>query len=175
MESGKNFLVGVYEDEEVLLKAVKQVQEGGVNIYEVFTPFPVHHLDHALGYRRSRLPVAAFLFGLLGAGLALLMQYYMLGIDWPMNIGGKNFVPLPTFIPVTFELTVLLAALGMVSVFLVISDLKPYGKPKIFDRRSTDDKLVVAVDLAENALMEKDIKTILLNSGAVEVNKKQFD
>lgn len=175
MDNGKNFLVGVYEDEVVLLKAVKQIQKKGIHIYEVFTPFPVHHLDHALGYRRSRLPVAAFLFGLLGTGLGLLMQYYMLGIDWPMDIGGKNFTPLPTFIPVTFELTVLLAALGMVSIFLVSSDLKPYGKPKIFDRRSTDDKLVVAVDLAENAFVEKDITTILRNSGAVEVNKKQFD
>ena len=88
---------------------------------------------------------------------------------------AKILPPLPTFIPVTFELTVLLAALGMVSIFLVSSDLKPYGKPKIFDRRSTDDKLVVAVDLAENAFVEKDITTILRNSGAVEVNKKQFD
>lgn len=175
MENRKKFLVGVYEDEAVLLKAVQQIQQKGIHIYEVFTPFPVHHLDHALGYRRSRLPVAAFLFGLLGTGLALLMQYYMMGIGWPMNIGGKNFTPFPTLIPVTFELTILLAALGMVSTFLVSSDLKPYGKPKIFDRRSTDDKLVVAVDLAENAFVEKDITTILRNSGAVEVTKKQFE
>ena len=154
MERGKNFLVGVYEDETVLLKAVKQIREEGISIHEVFTPFAVHGLDHALGYRRSRLPVAAFLFGLLGCILALLMQYYMLSIDWPMNIGGKNFAPLPTFIPVTFELTVLLASLGMVGIFLFISDLKPYGQPKIFDQRSTDDKLVMAIDLVVNTLTE---------------------
>jgi len=56
MESGKNFVLGVYDDDEVLLKAVKKLREQGIKIYEVFTPFPVHGLEHALGYRRTRLP-----------------------------------------------------------------------------------------------------------------------
>ena len=74
----------------------------------------------------------------------------MLGVDWPMIIGGKNFASLPPFIPVTFELTVLLSALGMVGVFMIISDLKPYKKPRLFDVRITDDKHVIAIDLATN-------------------------
>jgi len=90
-----------------------------------------------------------------------------------MNIGGKNFIPLPAFIPITFECTILFASLGMVGTFLVISDLKPYGKPKIFDSRSTDDKLVVVIDLSENSL-DKDVSSILINTGALEVNKKNF-
>jgi len=90
-----------------------------------------------------------------------------------MNIGGKNFIPLPAFIPITFECTILFASLGMVGTFLVISDLKPYGNPKIFDPRSTDDKLVVVIDLSENSL-DKDVSSILINTGALEVNKKNF-
>jgi hypothetical protein len=175
MESGKNFVLGIFDDEDVLLKAVKQVRKEGVNIHEVFSPFPVHGLDDALGYKRSRLPIAAFLFGLTGTSLALLMQYFMLGIDWPMIIGGKDHTPLPTFIPVTFELTVLLASLGMVAVFLISSNLKPHGKPKIFDIRSTDDKHVLAVDLAKNAITEDEIKSILKKTGASEVNNKSFE
>lgn len=175
MESGKNYLVGIYEDEDVMKKAVTDVRGKGVKIHEVFTPYPVHGLEDLLGYRRSRLPIAAFMFGITGTTLALTMMYYMLGFDWPMNIGGKDFTPLPDFIPVTFEMTVLLAAFGMVGTFFVVSNLKPYGKPKIFDIRSTDDKHVMAIDLADNKVSVDEIRTILSDTGASEVNTKNFD
>src|SRR5690606_32541653 len=102
-----------------------KVRKSGLKIEEVYSPFPVHGLDEALGYKRSRLPIAAFLFGLTGTILALTMQIYMLAIDWPMNIGGKDFAAIPDFIPVTFELTVLLSAFGMVACFFIVSNLKP--------------------------------------------------
>lgn len=174
MTAGKHFLVGVYEDEDVLLKAVQHVRKENVKIHEVFTPYPVHGLDEVLGYKRSKLSVAAFFFGITGTSLALLMQFYMMGFDWPMIIGGKDFSPLPTFIPVTFELTVLLAALGMVATFLIISDLFPYKKPKLFDLRSTDDKHVMAIDLGKNSMEVAAIKKIIMDSGASEVNNKDF-
>src|SRR5918998_3724893 len=101
MEHNENkFLVGVYDDEDVVLSAVTKVRNGGVRIHEVYTPFPIHGLDEVLGYKRSRLPRAAFMFGLTGTSLALLMQIWMLGFDWPIIIGGKNFVTFPDFIPV---------------------------------------------------------------------------
>lgn len=166
------YLVGVFHDEEVLLKAVKQVRDAGVKIEECYTPYPVHGLGHALGYKRSRLPIAAFMFGVLGTSLALLMQYYMMGIDWPMIIGGKNYASLPTFIPVTFELTVLLSAFGMVITFLIVSDLKPYGKAKVFDLRATDDKHIMAINLKQNKSQVDSIRKVLTDSGADEVNEK---
>lgn len=176
MDANKNFLVGVFDDEDVLLDAVGKVRGSGVKIYEVYTPFPVHGLDTALGYKRTRLPIAAFLFGLTGTALALLMQIWMLGYDWPMIIGGKNHASLPPFIPVTFEMTVLLSALGMVAVFLIVSDMKPYAWPRQFDLRSTDDKHVMAVDVDVNGAKTRDeITRILKDAGAVEVNEKRFD
>lgn len=175
MTANKNFLVGVFEDEDVLVNAVRSVRSKGVKIHEVFTPFPVHGLDEVLGYKRSRLPIAAFLFGMTGTSLALLMQFWMLGFDWPMIIGGKPHASLPPFIPVTFELTVLLAALGMVATFMIVSDMKPYGKPRQFDVRSTDDKMVMAIDLDINkATNRDDITQILKAAGASEVNEKIF-
>src|SRR6187455_301102 len=137
MDQEKSFLLGVIEDEDVLLHAVEEIRSNGVKIYEVFSPFPVHGLDEVLGYKRSRLPIAAFLFGLTGTSLALFTQIWMLGYDWPMIIGGKNHASLPPFIPVTFEFTVLLSAFGMVITFLIVSDMKPYGWPRQFDLRST--------------------------------------
>lgn len=175
MESNKHFVLGIYDDEDVLLSAVSKVRESGVKIHEVYSPFPVHGLDEALGYKRTRLPIAAFLFGLLGTTLALTMQIWMLGYDWPMIIGGKNYIALPAFIPVTFELTVLLSALGMVGTFMVISDLKPYKKPRLMDIRITDDKHVMAIDLAKNSLTKEKIREIVSGTGATEVNDKNFE
>ena len=176
MEVNKNFLVGIFDNEQLVLDGVRKVRGGGVKIHEVFTPFPVHGLDEVLGYQRTRLPIAAFIFGLTGTSLALLMQIWMLGYDWPMIIGGKNYVSLASFIPVTFELTVLLSALGMVATFIIVSDMKPYRWPRQFDVRSTDDKHVMAIDLAENAKLSKDqITALLRDAGASEVNEKTFE
>ena len=169
----KKYLLGIFGDEDVLIGAVKSVRAGGVKIEEVYTPFPVHGLEHALGYRDTRLTIVAFLFGITGTGLALLMQIWMMGYDWPMIIGGKPYVPLPSFIPVTFEVTVLLASLGMVGVFLIVADLRPNKRPKMLDVRSTDDKHVMAIDVAKNTFSLEDIRKILLENGAEEVNEKE--
>lgn len=168
------YLVGVFGDDDVLLGAVKKIREAGIKIHECYTPYPVHGLGHALGYKRSKLPVAAFMFGMLGTTLALLMQFYMMGIDWPMIIGGKNYTSLPTFFPVTFELTVLLASFGMVITFLVISDLRPYGKAKVFDLRATDDKHIMAINLSSNKIEQRSIEQLLKEHGALEVNEKSM-
>ncbi len=172
--TSENYLVGIFDDEDILLHGVDGIRDKGVKIHEVYTPFPVHGLDEALGYKRSRLPIAAFLFGMTGTILALTMQIWMLGFDWPMIIGGKNFVSLPPFIPVTFELTVLLSALGMVATFFIVSDMKPYKTPRSYDIRSTDDKHVMAINLASNKLSKEDISRILKDNGASEVNEKNF-
>ena len=166
-------MLGVFDDEDVLIAAVNEARSQGIRIHDCYTPFPVHGLGHALGYKRSKLPIAAFMFGVLGLSLALLMQFYMMKIDWPMIIGGKNFASV-TFIPVSFELTVLLSALGMVGVFMVVSDLRPYGKAKVFDLRATDDKHIMAIDLSKNSIQPSEMKTILSDAGAVEVNEKHY-
>lgn len=175
METENTYVVGVYGNDDLALSAVKSIRGAGVKIHEVYSPFPIHGIDEALGYKRSRLPKAAFVFGALGLSLALLMQYWMMGYDWQMIIGGKDFASLPPFIPVAFELTVLLSALGMVGTFFVASNLNPYNKPKIFDIRITDDKHVIAIDLADNKLAKEEISQIVAQSGAEEVNEKSFE
>jgi hypothetical protein len=98
----------------------------------------------------------------------------MMGYDWPMIIGGKNFAALPPFIPVIFEITVLLASFGMVFTFFIASDLKPWAIPKIYDIRITLDKFAIAIDLDKNTKSQSEIDTILNSSGASEVNEKNF-
>jgi len=175
MDSNKHFLVGVFSDPDVLLKAVKEVRAKGIKIHEVYTPYPVHHLEDALGYKRSSMPVAAFLFGMTGTILAILMQTLMMGVDWPMIIGGKPYLSLPAFVPVTFELTVLLSAYGMGFTFFITRGLAPHIVPRIFDRRASDDKLIMAVDLAKNEDKgENIIQEALKEVKADEVFRKDF-
>ncbi len=172
--SGKRFSVGIFDHEDAVKEAVKSMQSEGVRIQEVYSPYAIHGMDGLLGYKMSRLPIASFLFGLTGTILALTMLYSMMGFDWPMIIGGKNFAALPPFIPVTFELTVLLAAFGMVFTFFIASDLKPWARPRMFDLRITQDKFAVVVDLDANSKSKDEIDGMLHNAGASEVNEKTF-
>ncbi len=175
MEANKHFVVGIFDDHDILLEAIKNIRDQGIKIYEVFSPYPVHGVEHALGYKRSWMPTAAFVFGVVGTLLATLMQVWMLGVDWPMIIGGKPYISIPDFIPVIFESTVLLAAFGMGFTFFGTRDLKPHKVPRIFDRRSTDNKHVMAIDLAKNTQTDAEkIKDMLQAVAAEEVYTKEF-
>ena len=168
------FLVGIFDDDDVVMKAVREVREAGVRIHEVYTPFPVHGLDVALGHPRSRLGIAAFMFGLTGCLTALALMSYTEKFDWPMIVGGKDSFAFPVYIPITFELTVLFTALGMVTTFIISNGLGPTVKPLMFDLRTTDNKFAMAIDMEKNKLSEADVEAILKQSGAAEVNVKQF-
>ncbi len=170
----KKYLVGIFEDEDVVMDAVSKIRGSKIKIHEVYCPYPVHGLDSALGYERPRMGVSAFLFGITGTTLAFLITFWTMGIDWPMNIGGKNFFPFPTNIPIVFELTVLLASFGMAFTFFFTEGLAPSAKPIIFDLRSTDDKFVMAIDMGKNSISESEISDILKSTGASEVNVKEI-
>ena len=113
----KRFVVGCFDDEDVLFPAVKKIRTAGYKIQDVYTPYPVHGLDKALGMRDTSLHTAGFVYGITGTTTALTCMGWIFTKDWPLNIGGKPNFPLPAFIPITFELTVLFAAVGMVLTF----------------------------------------------------------
>ncbi len=171
--SGK-FLVGVYDDDDALLHAIPKIRKEGVKIKEVYTPFPIHGLDHALGHPRTRIGIAAFLFGLTGCAAVMTLMIWTMGIDWPMIVGGKDPISIPNYIPIAFEGTVLFTAFGMVITFLITNGLKPDPYPQLFDIRATDNKFVMAIDLHSNKLSEDEITRVLKDNGAEEVNLKQF-
>ncbi|OKL39462.1 DUF3341 domain-containing protein [Pontibacter flavimaris] len=169
----KKFVLGIYDDEDVLLAAIENIRAAGTKIYDVFSPYPVHGIDDVLGIKRSRLPIVAFFGGLAGMSFALWMQIWMMGFDWPMIIGGKPHIALPSFIPVTFELTVLFSAFSMVIVFFIVSNMKPSLKVNVFDKRSTDDKFVMAIEVKEGATDMEALNNLLRSNGAIEVNEKE--
>ena len=163
---------GIYDDEEVLLEGVKQFRTAHIRIKEVFSPFPVHGLDSAMGLERTRIAICAFIYGITGTSLAILMTWYMMVNDWPTDIGGKPsfwyYMNWPAFIPVTFELTVFCAGHGMALTFFLRSWILPGVKPKNPDPRTTDDKFLMEVEV--KAEDEAKIVSMFRSSGATEVN-----
>jgi hypothetical protein len=163
---------GIYDDEQLVLKGAKQLGDAHIRVKEVFSPFPIHGLDPVIGLERTRIAICAFIYGITGTSLAILMTWYMMVNDWPTDIGGKPsfwyYMNWPAFIPVTFELTVFCAGHGMALTFFLRSWILPGVKPKNPDPRTTDDHFLVEVEAsAEN---EATIVNIFRQSGAKEVN-----
>ncbi|MGF2411303.1 MAG: DUF3341 domain-containing protein [Ferruginibacter sp.] len=165
----KKFVVGSFDDEAVLFPAVKNVRKAGYKIHDVFTPFPVHGLDHAMGLRETSLHTAGFIYAITGTTTALSGISYILVHDWPLNIGGKPHFALPAWIPITFELTVLFAAVGMVLTFCYLCNLAPFVKKHHFHPRATDDLFVMAIECTDKT-NDAEVQAFLENAGAKEVN-----
>ena len=101
--SNVKYILAHFEDPDEMMHGIDKLQENNISIYDVFTPMPIHGIEAKLGIKRSRLPIAAFLFGLTGTITAFSMIYYMLVYDWPMNIGGKPAFAMPNFIPIMVD------------------------------------------------------------------------
>ena len=156
------FIHAIYDDDDKLLHAVKDLKTNKITIEEVFTPFPVHGLDHVLDLKPTRIAIAAFLYGCIGLTFGLLMINYIMIIDWPQNIGGKPSFSLlenlPAFVPVIFELTVFFAGHLMVITFYLRSRLWPFKKAENPIPETTDDKFLIQIPIYGN---ESKIKSIL--------------
>jgi hypothetical protein len=162
----------IYTDDDLLLQAVKQVREARYHIAEIYTPFPVHGLDKAMGLAPTRIAIASFLYGLVGLGVAIWMMDYMMIVDWPQDIGGKpsfSFLQnLPAFVPIIFELTVFFAAHLMVITFYMRSKLWPFKTAENPDVRTTDDHFLMEIDIANHDL--ESLTSFLKETGALEIN-----
>jgi len=165
----KKFVVGIFTDEEVLFPAIKKVRSAGYKIHDVYTPMPIHGMDHALGLRETSLHTAGFIYGITGTTTALSGIGWVFNSDWPVNIGGKSHFDLPAWIPITFELTVLFSAVGMFLTFLYICQMAPFVRKHHFNLRSTDDQFTMVVECTEKS-NEEEIKAYLQSVGAAGIN-----
>jgi hypothetical protein len=165
-------IYGVFDDEEVLKEGIIKLKEKGAVCRDVQSPFPIHGVEKLLGIPRTRISITSFMYGITGTSLALLMTWYMMVHDWPINIGGKpNFMlylNLPAFIPVTFEMTVFCAAHGMALTFLLRSKLLPGVTAPIPHKRITDDKFVLHVDVKDAGKVDE-VSGLIRSTGASEV------
>ncbi|MDX1278014.1 DUF3341 domain-containing protein [Oceanihabitans sediminis] len=170
METSK-VIHAIYTDDDVLMNAVKSVRAEKHHIEEIYTPFPVHGLDKAMGLAPTRLAITAFLYGAVGLAVSIFMMKYIMIEDWPQNIGGKpsfSFIEnMPAFVPIMFELTVFFAAHLMVITFYLRSRLWPFKDAENPDPRTTDDHFLMEIAVHNN---EEALTKLLKETGAVEVN-----
>jgi Protein of unknown function (DUF3341) len=160
----------LYNDDDVLMDAVKQTRKAHHHIEEVYTPFPVHGLDKAMGLAPTRIAICAFLYGLTGLSFGTWMMNNIMIVDWPQDIGGKpsfSYIQnMPAFVPIMFEETVFFAAHLMVITFYMRSKLWPFKKAENPDVRTTDDHFLMEVAVNNN---ESELTSFLQSTGAVEV------
>ena len=166
----------LYNDDDVLMSAVKAVKAEKHYIEEIYTPFPIHGLDKATGLAPTRIAIAAFLYGCVGLAVATVMMNFIMIEDWPQNIGGKpsfSYIEnMPAFVPIMFELTVFFAAHLMVITFYLRSRMWPFKKAENPDPRTTDDHFLMEIPIQDN---EKQLKTLLAKTGAVELHVVEKD
>ncbi len=166
-------LFGLYDDETDLLDAVKIAKDDHLDIMDVYSPFPVHGLDPLLGLAESRLHIAGFVFGALGTLTAFGLMTWIFTRDWPIIFGGKPYWSVPAFIPITFEMTVLFSAIGMVVTFYTVCGLGPGVTNPVLHDRITDDKFCIAFKTndADQSAVDK-LRAFFSNTGASEVHTK---
>ena len=165
------FIHAIYDDDDKLLDAVKHLKKEGVYIEDVFTPFPVHGLDKALGLAPTRISIAGFIYGCIGFAFAVFMMNYIMIVDLPQNIGGKpsfSFIEnMPAFVPIMFELTVFFSAHLMVITFYLRSRLWPFKKAENPIPETTDDKFLVQIPVSGN---EKEIKSKIKKTDILKID-----
>lgn len=162
----------IYNDDDILMNAVKAVRKEHYHIEEVYTPFPVHGLDKAMGLAETRIAITSFMYGLVGLTVSIVMMNFIMIQDWPQDIGGKpSFTYLenmPAFVPIMFELTVFFAAHLMVITFYMRSKLWPFKSAENPDPRTTDDHFLMAIDTGNHDVDK--MSQFLKDTGAIEIS-----
>ncbi|PHQ33390.1 quinol:electron acceptor oxidoreductase subunit ActD [Rhodopirellula bahusiensis] len=178
-------VVAEFTDVDSLLAACRRVRDAGYTKADAFTPFPVHGIDTALGIKPTVLPWISLAAGLTGTTIALLMQISLNGqtdlfegIQYPYIISGKPFISLPAFIPVTFELTILLASFGTFFGMWALNGLPKFSNPMFtsprFDR-ATDDTFFLFLDAKDSRFDEAGAKALLGELGGEYVEPVMED
>ena len=168
-------IIGVFDDEFQLIKAVEEIREKKISIEEVYTPYPIHEVIHAMG-NKSNLQIYAYFFGLFGALGVLGFLYWTSVISWPVNYGGKPFNSFPSFIIITIILTIFIVTIGSLATFSGRAKLWPGKSHKMYDQRATDDKFVIVLNDAEVAAAQlSEAENIMKGNGAIEIRKEGED
>jgi len=120
-------LMAEYDNSDDLLAAARAAREAGYVRVDAYSPMPIHGLAEAVGFHKNKLPLLVLIGGVLGCGLAFFMLWYVETNVFPINVGGRPHNSWPSFIPITFEVTILFAAITAVLGMLALNGLPtPY-------------------------------------------------
>jgi len=163
----KDYILGVFENEESLVSAFEKVKEKGVLPVEVYTPYPVHEILEGMG-NKTRITTAAFFYGLFAAIGILAFLTWAASLSWPLNYGGKPFNAFPSFIVVTIVATILSITILTLFTFSARAKIFPGKVPEIFHERATDDRFVMVIDKKSLGENSAEINSIISEYGEIE-------
>jgi hypothetical protein len=167
-------VVAEFKDPTALVAGARRAREAGYTRFEAYAPFPIEELAEAVGHSHTRLPLAVFLGGLFGGLGGYFLQYYFCVLEYPLNIGGRPFHSWPAFIPVTFECTILGAALTAVLGMLARNGLPmPYHPLFHVPRfaRASRDLFFLCIQARDPKFDVEQVKQILRGFGATDVQE----
>ena len=170
----KNGVVGFWPNEHKLAEAASHTRKAGYKKFDAITPFPVHGMDEAVGLKRSWIPWVTFTFGVTGLFLGWFFQYYVAVMDWPIIIGGKPYHSLPAFVPVMFEMTILLGALSSVAACLMVACRLPKVDPPVIDPDLTCSKFALFIPEDDVGFDTSKVTELFKSLGASDVRTAEF-
>jgi hypothetical protein len=168
-------IIGVYEDEDVLLKAIDELQENGVEIADVFSPIPIHGVFEKLKLT-TRLPYATFIYGAFGTTVVFIFLYWTSVVSYPLKFGGKPLNTL-SFIIIMFVLTIFIGTLFTFLTYFIREKMYPGKQVDIPVPRTTNDQFALLVT-KKHDMKEADLKKIndlLKKSGAIEIKESEVE
>ncbi len=168
-------LMAEFNDVTGLVKGAKRAHEEGYRRLDAFSPFPVHDLFEALDAHDRRLPLAVLLGGLTGASVGFGLCYWVSAIAYPLNVGGRPLNSWPSFIPVTFEVTILIASFTAVIAMLALNGLPmpyhPVFNVKRFAEHASQDGFFLAIEADDPKFDRAGTRAFLQDLGAKEINE----
>ncbi len=170
MAKRRSGVAGIFLDDDKILIAAEKMRKAGYKKFDAITPFPVHGMEEAVGIKRSGIPWVTFVAGVTGCGAGLLLQYWTSAVSWAINVGGKPFFSIPAFIPITFEITILFAALSSVITMFILNGL-PTINPPIIDPDLTSHKFALWVPDNEEGYSVEKVEAFMKELGADEVKR----
>lgn len=167
-------LLAFFDHPDDILHAAEKVRDQRFDAWDVLTPFPIHGMDDAMGIGRSWMPWVTLM--LAGAGLttALTLQFGTMTFDWPIIISGKPFAAWPSFMPISFELTVLFAGVGTAIIMLLTAGL-PKLKPRILDPRLSSDRFAIWISAEDERFDLAKTRAFLETLHPLEVRELRGD
>lgn len=167
-----------YKDPADVYHAAEAVRDAGYTRWDVHAPFPIHGIEHAIGMKRTKLPLMVAAGGFTGAGLGYLMQHWMSAVDYPLVVQGKPFAAWEPFVMVTFELGILFAAFTALFGMLALNGLPRFNHPLM--RRtsflaSSDDAFFICVEADDKKFDPEQTRALLERAGGYDIELVEDD